>query len=283
MDNADGNVLQDITFDTFGHVQSVGSVDLDGRYYTEAELDAGQLDNRYYTETELDAGQLDGRYYTETEVDTLLGGKVDNTVNVLAGSGLSGGGPLTANVTISHADTSSVANTGTLDLANAEVIESVSFDEFGHVVAITTGNLAVLTQDFADETYVNVDGDTMTGDLTVPNLVANTVILDHSAHTSVAATTTTTSSTTIYSFDATTYNSGEVIITATQGINRHITKLLIVHNGTTASATEFATIYTNTSLGTYEVGLSGGNVTLSVTPSSATSTEYKVAATLIID
>jgi len=74
-----------------------------------------------------------------------------------------------------------------------------------------------------------------------------------------------------------------VIITATQGINRHITKLLIVHNGTTASATEFATIYTNTSLGTYEVGLSGGNVTLSVTPTSTTSTEYKVAATLIID
>ncbi len=28
---------------------------LDGRYYTETELDAGQLDNRYYTETELDA------------------------------------------------------------------------------------------------------------------------------------------------------------------------------------------------------------------------------------
>ena len=27
----------------------------DGRYYTEAELDAGQLDNRYYTETESDA------------------------------------------------------------------------------------------------------------------------------------------------------------------------------------------------------------------------------------
>ena len=42
---------------------------LDGRYYTETELDAGQLDNRYYTETELDAGQLDNRYYTETESD----------------------------------------------------------------------------------------------------------------------------------------------------------------------------------------------------------------------
>tara|TARA_R100000278_G_C5470066_1_gene164145 strand:- start:14 stop:1879 length:1866 start_codon:yes stop_codon:yes gene_type:complete len=42
---------------------------LDGRYYTETELDAGQLDNRYYTETELNAGQLDNRYFTETESD----------------------------------------------------------------------------------------------------------------------------------------------------------------------------------------------------------------------
>ena len=48
---------------------------LDGRYYTETELDAGQLDNRYYTETELNAGQLDTRYYTETELNA---GQLDN-------------------------------------------------------------------------------------------------------------------------------------------------------------------------------------------------------------
>lgn len=249
IDNTDGNVIQDLTFDTFGHVQTVGSID------------------------------LDGRYYTETEVNSLLDGKVDNTVNIIAGTGLSGGGPLTANVTISHADTSSVANTGTLDLANAEVIESVSFDEFGHVVAITTGNLAVLTQAIADLRYVNVDGDTMTGDLTVQ---AN-IIQDHAAYVTATATTTTIFGTQIWSFDSTIYNSAEVIITMTQGINRHITKLLIVHNGSTASATEFGTIYTNTSLASFDVGLSGGNVTLTATPANITSTVYKIAATLIID
>ena len=41
---------------------------LDGRYYTETELDAGQLDNRYFTETELSNGSLDSRYFTETEL-----------------------------------------------------------------------------------------------------------------------------------------------------------------------------------------------------------------------
>jgi len=55
VNNSNGNVLQDITVTAQGHVTSVGSTDLDGRYYTETELNAGQLDNRYYTETEIDA------------------------------------------------------------------------------------------------------------------------------------------------------------------------------------------------------------------------------------
>ena len=75
INNSNGNVVQDITISAQGHVTSAGSVDLDNRYYTETELDAGQLDNRYYTETELDAGQLDNRYYTETELDA---GQLDN-------------------------------------------------------------------------------------------------------------------------------------------------------------------------------------------------------------
>ena len=68
VNNSNGTVLQDITITAQGHVTSIGSYNLDGRYYTETELDAGQLDNRYYTETELNAGQLDNRYFTETEL-----------------------------------------------------------------------------------------------------------------------------------------------------------------------------------------------------------------------
>ena len=40
VDNSNGNVIQDITVTAQGHVTSVGSVDLDSRYYTEAEVDA---------------------------------------------------------------------------------------------------------------------------------------------------------------------------------------------------------------------------------------------------
>ena len=50
------------------------STDHDGRYYTEAELNAGQLDNRYYTETELNEGKLNTLYYTKSQLEGFLGG-----------------------------------------------------------------------------------------------------------------------------------------------------------------------------------------------------------------
>jgi len=305
-----GQVIQDVVLDTYGHVTGLDQVDfdnryytsalldagqLDTRYYTETELDAGQLDNRYYTETELDAGQLDNRYYTETELDA---GQLDNryytetesdatfvpqTRTVTGTDGVTGGGALSSDITISHADTSSVANTGVLDLPNAEVIESMNFDKFGHVIGFTKNNLAVLTINIADARYVNVTGDTMTGNLTVPSLIANTVSLESVDYISDDSSTSTTFVTEIFSFDKTTYNSAEVIITATQGSNRHITKLLVVHNGTTASATEFATIYTNNSLASYDVSITSGNVVINATAASSSATTYQIASTLLKD
>ena len=336
-----GSVIQEVVIDTFGHVTGLSQVDLDGRYYTETELDAGQLDTRYYTETELDSGQLDSRYYTETELDNgalnglyytetelstdgvldsryfteteltngaldgryyteteLDAGQLDNryftetesdarfvpqTTQVIAGSGLTGGGALSSDVTLSHADTSSVANTGTLDLANAEVISAMEFDEFGHVQSVTTGNLSVLTIAIADARYVNVTGDTMTGDLQVPNLTANNVLLDEIDLTSGESSTSFPFPTTIFEFSNSDYNSAELIITATQGSNRHITKLLVVHDGSTAYATEFGSIFTNASLAEYDVDMQSGNVVLNATAASSNSTTYKIAATLIRD
>ena len=90
VNNSNGTVLQDITITAQGHVTSIGSYDLDGRYYTETELNAGQLDNRYYTETELNAGQLNNLYYTETELNA---GQLDNryfTETELTGGALDG-------------------------------------------------------------------------------------------------------------------------------------------------------------------------------------------------
>ena len=83
VDNSNGSVIQDLTINGRGHVTGTGSVNLDDRYYTETELNAGQLDNRYFTETESDA-----RYYRLGSVEEIQSGETwaaaDNKVATTA-------------------------------------------------------------------------------------------------------------------------------------------------------------------------------------------------------
>ena len=95
-------------------------------------------------------------------------------------------------------------------------------------------------------------------------------------------TTTATTQTAVASFATTTYGSGKFVIQATQGTVRHIIELLVVHDGTTAYATEYGMIRTGASLFTTDVDISAGNVRVLVTATSATSTAYKISQNLIL-
>ena len=97
----------------------------------------------------------------------------------------------------------------------------------------------------------------------------------------VTATTSTTSQTTIHSLSSSTYRSVEYTIQATQGLKYHLTKILVVHDGLIAYNTEYGTVFTIDSLGTFDVDISGGNIRLLVTPSAATTTNYKIKFTAI--
>lgn len=224
--NTNGNVVSGITFDTFGHTQAVTSVDLDGRYYTETELNAGQLNNLYYTETELNAGQLNNLYYTETELDA---GQLDNRYY-----------------------TETELNNGQLDTRYYTETES-------------------------DTRFVNVTGDTMSGSLTVNA----DIIQKESKFISETQTTASTSQVAIYAFAHASFGAAEVLITATETSKRHITKLLITHNGSTAIATEYGVVYTNTELADYDVSIVGPTLQILATPASSISTTFKIVATLI--
>lgn len=70
----------------------------------------------------------------------------------------------------------------------------------------------------------------------------------------------------------------EVTVVADNATERTITKLLIVHDGTTAVATQYGEVNTDTALATYDVDISGSNVRLLATAAAATSTTYTVKA-----
>lgn len=145
---------------------------------------------------------------------------------------------------------------------------------------LVTATSAVASSDITTSlgfTPANRAGDTFTGTVTVPQLNVDTnAVID-----TATLTTTSTSQVALASFVAATYGSGEFLIQATQGVNRQITKLLVVHNGTIASATEFGTILTSTRFFNVEVDINSGNVRVLITPTSTTSTVFKTSFSLV--
>ena len=87
------------------------------------------------------------------QLQSELDAKALKTTTVSAGTGLIGGGDLSASRTISHADTSSAAD---LTATSRTYVDSLDFDEFGHVVGYSTSTETVV--DTNTVTRVGVDG-----------------------------------------------------------------------------------------------------------------------------
>lgn len=70
-----------------------------------------------------------------TTVTNSIATKANSSVTVSAGAGLTGGGDLTANRTISHADTSTQAS---VNNSGRTYIQDITLDDFGHITAIVS-------------------------------------------------------------------------------------------------------------------------------------------------
>ena len=186
---------------------------------------------------------LDTRYYTETELD---GGQLDNRYY-----------------------TETELDAGQLD------------NRYYTETELDAGQLdnRYYTESEADTKFVDVTGDTMSGDLTV-----NADIIQTESRTkSFKLTTTSTTQVALLSFAYADFGASEVLINTTTGNDRHMTKLLITHDGAAAVATEYGVVFTNTELAAYDVAISGSNLELRVTPAQATSTSFNVVTTLLDD
>ena len=102
---------------------------------------------------------------------------------------------------------------------------------------------------------------------------------------SEATTLATTTQTQIASFAAASFRSAKLIVQAYDSVTGevHISELLVAHNGTTASSTEYGVVYTGSApLAVYDVDINSGNVRLLATRTTANSTQYKVSETLMV-
>lgn len=206
-------------------------------------------------------------------------------------------------VTYSLADTAVTAGS----YGSTTAVPVITVDAKGRLTAVTTSAIATSftisgdngaddavaggeTINFngtANEITTTISGNTVTfalpDDVTIGQHLTVSDELRQGQHVHLSETLTTTSTTQtslVTNFSATTYASAEVNVVAIQGSNRHLTKLLVTHDGTNAYATEFGEVLTGSALATYDVDINAGNVRILVTPASTTSTKFQTALVL---
>ena len=87
-----------------------------------------------------------------------------------------------------------------------------------------------------------------------------------------SALTTTTANQTIDSYNASTYRTAKYIIQATHSGDVHSTEVLVTHDGTNATVTEYATMWSNGSLMTVSAEYLSGTVYVKVSPANTNTT-----------
>ena len=273
--------VDEITVTAQGHVTSVATT----------AIDFNVADN-YAFKTFTDGSNS---AVADSNTDTFTFNKTDQIEVTVSAAGDS--------LTIGHADSGvSAASYG-----SSTAIPIITVNAQGHVTAVSTAAISTSWTISDGSTTQSIDGgdtltvsgtanevevavsatDTLTvglpNDVTVSNdlTVGNDVILDNHRLQSITQTTTATTQVNLATFSTTTYAGAEVNIMAISNGERHITKLLITHDGTTAYATEYGEIVTNASLASYDVDINTGNLRVRVTPASATSTVFNTSVMLI--
>lgn len=111
--------------------------------------------------------------------------------------------------------------------------------------------------------------------------VESVVVNNSSKFSSNSVSTSSTSQTEIFSFDIAKYGSGKFVIQASDGNKRQVTEILVVHNDSTAYATEYAIIRTSTNLFNLDVDVNSGNVRILTTSTSSNLINYNIACNLL--
>ena len=188
-----------------------------------------------------------------------------------------------ADIPTLNQNTSGNAATATT-LQTARTINGVSFDGSSNIT-VTTAGVGISVSG----TTVSIDPTvaTLTGPQTLTNksltsfdqksgstLIANQNVIQ----TTVA----TTAQSAIDTFATATYRSAKYIVQITQGPNYQVSEIMVIHDGTNTTMTEYGMMNTGISLGTFTTDISSGNVRLLITMAASTSATINITRTTIV-
>ena len=138
----------------------------------------------------------------------------------------------------------------------------------------TVGDPIVFGETDSEHLRVAPDGNVGIG-TNAPN--AKLQVEEYGIDTTETSTTATTQ-VAIHTMAAATFRSARFTVQVTNSTDStyHLTEILMIHDGTTPSITEYGTIFTGSAEATFDADISSGNVRLLATPASTDSMEFKV-------
>jgi len=108
-----------------------------------------------------------------------------------------------------------------------------------------------------------------------------TILQNNVAHIRAASyTSTNTDAQVLDSFAATSFRGGKYLISITSGSSYQSTEIMVLHDASSAYSTEYATLLSGSTLGTFVANVDSGSIRLFVTPTNASS-NVKYQRTLI--
>ena len=117
------------------------------------------------------------------------------------------------------------------------------------------------------------------GGATLEALSAGAVIANKDV---VQATVATVSATAVDTWAVAAYRSCKYLVQITQGSDYQVSEIMVIHNGTTTTKTEYAVLETNGVLGDFTADISSGNARLIVTMAAATSATINISKTMLV-
>ena len=170
VNNSGRTYIQDITLDTYGHITGISSATETVTNTNTNQLTTFQVEDGDGNEVTISHGkewkfrEAGGVNINWTDTSTGSDGdpfdlSFNVSTSITAGDGLTGGGALSSNRTISHADTSSQSS---VNNSGRTYIQDITLDTYGHITGITSATETVVNTDTNTNqltTFVVEDGD----------------------------------------------------------------------------------------------------------------------------
>lgn len=184
---------------------------------------------------------------------------VANTLSVTRAATLSNTIAVTGNATFSN----TVVVTGNATFSSRIAVTGNA--TFSNTIAVTGS--AVLSNTLSVAGTANIVGNVATGSTIVINATAHQFVTSFTFNNSTAtANVDLVSASTFRTYEYTLQLSDTTISPTPR---YHVTKILIIHDGSTPYMTEYGTMFNVSSLGTFDAVINGGNIALQLTPATA--------------